>query len=200
MQQFRWAAPTSPAAQRLLRAAQRALGDTRPATAAQVLRGEAAAVDPATRVWIVLEEIARTPLPLGRVEGWLGRSHAIAAQRAGTEGVPLMAVALWWTERLVSLRQIVVQRHAPDPPVRVTLSPSLRGLRPSPDPQRARRRTVQALGYALQYAQARLEIASQARSFNPRAGVAGLLELSLAASFAFWATAGLLADASTQRR
>ena len=67
-----------------------------------------------------------------------------------------MAVALWWTERLVSLRQIVTQRHSPDPPARAAVGPSFRGVRPSPDPQRARRRTLQALGYALQYAQARL--------------------------------------------
>jgi hypothetical protein len=117
----------------------------------------------------------------------------------GDGGLPMASILLWWYPRRRHLAELVEARYLAGVP---TDRPSSR-LNGLVFPVSRHERELRSL-VALRLASGRLAtrqraiVDGAALEANPRAAIT--LELSLGASFAFWATAGLLAGLARRER
>ncbi len=156
---------------------------------------ERALRDPAladtSRGWALLHAFAVSPPPGDVVRGWTQSLQSLPRAADGrVAGVPISMTITWGIERHRRLADLFEARHQESIPAPAP-SPMLRLGTPS----RARQQvhTLIALRFAVGQLQSLRGRLSADTAYAADTGAMVALELSLGASFAFWATAGLLA-------
>jgi hypothetical protein len=193
---FRWAEPGSlPSQQMLARAAAALPFDPLEITPA-ALMARAMSDSGATaseKVWMVLASLSRDVPRRAAFDVWLSdrERDQLAADQASA-GIAVPTVMSWWFRRTRHLANLVEAYHLAGIPA----EPPASVIRISPRTvDRFERATyvVTALHFAREQLRGRQRGRDAGAALTADASVSMLLELSLGASFAFWATAGLLA-------
>lgn len=199
---FRWRDPGSPESRAVAERASAHLParviDADPGVIiAQAMRDST--LDPSVRMWMVLAAFARSSPAGTAVQGWMRESERQMMATARDEGgVPLFMALGWWYRHARRVRELVEGRFTGGVPEDAAAAGSI-SIPRRPDPFQRALRTVVALRFANEQVQERKRTHAEGAVLEADAGASMALELSLGASFAFWATAGLLAGLSGRK-
>lgn len=167
--------------------------DTDPSAVVAQALGDPSIPDSA-RGWSLLWAFAVSDPPSDSVRAWTETLASLPLRTDGrVTGFPISMTIGWWASRHRRLLDLFEARHAGEIPF--SLPPPMMRRPPSGTAMDGRRqtRTIQALRFAHDQLQLRRRRLRAGDAYAADAGAALALELSLGASFAFWATAGLLA-------
>ncbi len=149
------------------------------------------------RAMAVVVAFARTAPPDTTLGSWMQENERRDLDEGFSgDGLMLQGVLFWWNARLRHLGDLVHARYAAGIPASQPKSALDRQLNRRPFRYDREVRAITALHFAKQQLIARQLELTKGAALEADAGAAVLLELSLGASFAFWATAGLLAGLS----
>lgn len=155
-------------------------------------------VDDSLRGWLLLHAFATSPPPGDAVRGWTESLSLLPMRPDGrVTDVPITMTFTWRIERNRRLADLFEARHDGQVPA-LAPTPMLRRVARNSSLQQ--RHTIRALRFALGHLQVRRERRVANGAYAPDTGAMIALELSLGASFAFWATAGLLAGLAARDR
>ena len=197
--EFRWTDPASASSQRMLtRAAAALMFDPRAIAPAELIAramSDSGAL-PTARVWMVLAVLAQASPPGETIEHWLSDRDRVrlAADRA-SDGIMLPDVLSWWSRRSRQLADLVDAYYVVGVPVERPKS-AIRFTLPKANRFERATYSVAALRFAREQLRLRQREHVRGTALDADASASLLLELTLGASFAFWATAGLLAGLS----
>ncbi len=193
---FRWADPVSPQSQQTLARAVAALPfdatDFTPAALMARAMNDSTAT-PSDQIWMVLASLAREGPRGVAFDAWLGdRERSQLAADQASDGIRVPTVMSWWFRRTRHLANLVEAYHLAGIPAERPAS-AIR-IRPRAA-DRLERATyaVTALRFVREQLRGRQRGRDAGAALTADTSASMLLELSLGASFAFWATAGLLA-------
>lgn len=193
---FRWADPSSAPSQQMLARANAVLPfdatDITPAALmARAMRDSAAT--PSEKIWMVLAALSREGPLDAAFDEWLGdRERTQLAADQASEGIMVPTVMSWWFRRTRHLANLVEAYHLAGIPAERPASAIRMRPRAADRLERATY-TVTALRFAREQLRGRQRGRDAGAALTADTSASTLLELSLGASFAFWATAGLLA-------
>jgi len=193
---FRWADPSSAPSQQTLARAVAALPFDAMAVTPAALMARAmadATATPSDKIWMVLASLSREAPRGAAFDAWLSdRERSQLAADQASDGIVVPTVMSWWFRRTRHLANLVEAYHLAGIPAERPAS-TIR-LRPGAA-DRLERATyaVTALHFAREQLRTRQRERADGEVLTAETSASVLLELSLGASFAFWATAGLLA-------
>jgi len=197
--EFHWTDPASAPSQGMLRRAADALPfDPRMVAPAELMaRALSDSIAPSTaRLWMVLAALAQASPPGAAVDEWLSeRERVRMAAAQASRGIMLPDVLSWWKQRSRQLANLVESYGMAGMPVERPKS-TIRFTPPKPNRFERAAYAVAALRFAQEQLRERQRERVRGSALDADASASLLLELTLGASFAFWATAGLLAGVS----